>query len=64
MACNKVIAELACMFSAFFSTSMLTASDVLPCAALVAACTAGVLEIFTVGPSNKMVDVCLSAASL
>ena len=41
------------MLSAFFSTSMLTASDVMLWAALVAACTAGVLEMFTRDPLKQ-----------
>jgi hypothetical protein len=54
IACSRVMAESACMLSAFFSTSMLTASDVLLWAALVAACTAGVLEMFTRVPLKQI----------
>jgi serine/threonine-protein kinase RIO1 len=48
-ACRSCMAELACWLSAFFSTSILTASDVLDWAAAVAACTAVELEMFMAG---------------
>ena len=46
MACSSVAAAAACVSKAFFSTNTLMASDVSLLAKLVAAWTAGELEMF------------------